>query len=175
MTSEIKSRKAPGEDLDRLHRSDLLIEGMTCAACSRRIERGLLRLEGVDEAHVNFATSEATVVHRSGMASDEFRSAVEKFGYGLIKSEEADVAQDRREGDLWRRLGVAVVLTMPVMFVSMVRPLRFDGWEWFVAALATPVVFWSGWTLHRSTLINLRHRLTTMDTLVSMGTFSAWA
>jgi P-type Cu+ transporter len=175
MTFEMTSRKSPVEDADRLHRSDLLIEGMTCAACSSRVERGLLRLEGVDEAHVNFATGGATVVHRSEMASDEFRSTIEKLGYGLIKSEDADAAQDRREGDLWRRLRVAVVLTVPVMLVSMVRPLRFDGWEWFVAALATPVVFWSGWTFHRSALINLRHRSTTMDTLVSMGTFSAWA
>lgn len=175
MTSEMTSRKAPVEDADRLRRSDLLIEGMTCAACSSRVERGLLKLEGVDEAHVNFATGGATVVHRSETAHEEFRSAIEKLGYGLIKSEDADAARDHRESDLWRRLRVAVVLTVPVMFVSMASPLRFDGWEWFVAAMATPVVFWSGWNFHRSALINLRHLSTTMDTLVSMGTFSAWA
>ena len=56
----------------------------------------------------------------------------------------------------------------------MVPALRFDGWEWVVGALATPVVFWSGWPFHRAAWMNLRHGATTMDTLVSMGTLSAW-
>ena len=42
------------------------------------------------------------------------------------------------------------------------------------AALATPVVFWSGWPFHRAAMINLRHGTTTMDTLISMGTLAAW-
>ncbi|MCH2427699.1 MAG: cadmium-translocating P-type ATPase, partial [Acidimicrobiales bacterium] len=53
--------------------------------------------------------------------------------------------------------------------------LQFGGWEWVVAALATPVVWWVGWPFHRTALRNLRHGSTTMDTLVSMGTGAAWA
>ncbi len=56
----------------------------------------------------------------------------------------------------------------------MVPSLQFDGWEWVVAALATPIVFWCGWGFHRAAWMNLRHGSTTMDTLVSMGTLSAW-
>ena len=55
----------------------------------------------------------------------------------------------------------------------MIPPLRFAGWEWVVGALATPVVFWSGWPFHRAAVLHLRHRSTTMDTLVSMGSLSA--
>ena len=66
------------------------------------------------------------------------------------------------------------MLGVPVVLISMVPGLRFGGWEWVVAALATPVVFWSGWTFHRATWMNLRHGSTTMDTLVSMGTLAAW-
>ena len=76
--------------------------------------------------------------------------------------------------DIRRRLVVAVVLGVPVVLVSMVSALTFDGWQWFAAALSTPVIFWSGWPYHRATLMNLRHRAVTMDTLVTIGTVSAW-
>ena len=66
------------------------------------------------------------------------------------------------------------MLGVPVMALSMIPPLQFDGWEWVVAVLATPIVFWSGWGFHRAAWMNLRHGSTTMDTLVSMGTLSAW-
>ncbi len=70
---------------------------------------------------------------------------------------------------------VAAALAIPAALVSMIPSLHFDGWEWVVAALATPVVFWSGWLFHRSAWLNLRHGSTTMDTLVSMGSLSSWS
>jgi Cu+-exporting ATPase len=69
---------------------------------------------------------------------------------------------------------MAVVLTVPLALVAMVPPLQFDGWEWLAFALATPVVFVAGWPFHRAAARNLRHRAVTMDTLVSLGTLSAW-
>ena len=155
-------------------RSDVAIEGMTCAACANRIQRGLSRLPGVDDAQVNFATGRATVVHDPGDLDDVFRETIEQLGYHVIDADDADEAEDRREADLWRRFVVAAVLAVPVLTLSMIRPLHFDGWEWAVALLATPVVFWSGWLFHRAAWLNLRHGSTTMDTLVSMGTLSAW-
>ncbi len=155
-------------------RSDLAVDGMTCAACATRIERGLTRLDGVREARVNFANGRATVVHDPALTTDQFRAAIEGLGYGLIDEDERASAEARRQASLWRRFVVAAVLTVPVMLLSMVGPLRFPGWEWLVAALATPVVFWSGWPFHRAAVLNLRHRATTMDTLVSMGSSAAW-
>jgi Cu+-exporting ATPase len=52
--------------------------------------------------------------------------------------------------------------------------LQFSGWEWVAFALATPVVFWAGWGFHAAAARNLRHRLVTMDTLISLGTLAAW-
>ena len=59
--------------------------------------------------------------------------------------------------------------------MSMVSSLQFDGWQWVSLALATPVVAWCGWPIHRATLLNLRHRAVTMDTLISVGTLAAYA
>ena len=57
----------------------------------------------------------------------------------------------------------------------MISALQFAGWEWVVGVLATPVVWGSGMDFHRVTFRNLRHRTTTMDTLVTLGTTTAWA
>ena len=155
-------------------RSDLSIEGMTCAACANRIQRALGKLDGVDDAQVNFATGRATLLYGSGTGEAEFRSVIEGLGYGIVDTDEADDSEERRAAELLRRFVVAAVLAVPVVLLSMFTPLQFDGWEWLVAVLATPVIFWSGWTFHRATWMNLRHGSTTMDTLVSMGTLSAW-
>src|SRR5205814_10361253 len=75
---------------------------------------------------------------------------------------------------LARRLVVAIVLTIPVALLAMAPPLRFDGWEWVSLVLSTPVVFYSGASFHRAALKNARHFTATMDTLISLGTISAW-
>ena len=154
-------------------RSDIAIEGMTCAACANRIQRGLTKLEGIDEVRINFANGRATVLHH-GTPESDMRAVVERLGYVAPVTADHDAAEQRREADLRRRWIVAVVLGIPVVLLSMVPALQFDGWEWVVAVLATPIVFWCGWGFHHAAWMNLRHGSTTMDTLVSMGTLSAW-
>ena len=146
---------------------------MTCAACANRIQRGLTKLDGVEEVRVNFANGRATVLHRGAVESD-MRAVVERLGYVAPVRADHDAAERRREADLRRRWVVAVVLGIPVVLLSMVPALQFDRWEWVVAVATTPIVFWSGWGFHRAAWMNLRHGATTMDTLVSMGTLSAW-
>ena len=155
-------------------RSELAVEGMTCSACAASIEQGLTRLEGVASAQVNFTTSKATVFHSDAVTVDDFRSTIESLGYGAPIDMDRDASEAARQADLWLRFRLAAVLTVLVSAVSMIRPLRFDGWEWFALILATPIVFWSGWRFHRVAVANLRHRLVTMDTLVSVGTLAAW-
>lgn len=154
-------------------RLDFQVDGMTCAACSSRVQRTLNKIEGVEDARVNFANGHATVVLVEEVPFGDVRAAVERLGYGVPETGD-DRSEDERERDLLRRFVFAAVLGSAVMAISMIRPLEFDGSDWLLAALVTPVVFWSGHTFHRSALRNLRHGATTMDTLVSMGTLSAW-
>ena len=88
---------------------------------------------------------------------------------GARRREASDPDADELR-ELLPRLVVAVVLAIPVVAISMVPGLQFAGWEWVAFALSTPVILWSAWPFHRATLVNLRHRTTTMDTLVSLGT-----
>ena len=161
-----------------LTRTDIPIEGMTCAGCSNRIQDKLAKLHGVDDVVVNFANGRATVMHDETVSESDFRVVVEELGYSVPDAYDYAAAETRRERDMWRRLVVAALLTVPAFVLSMGRfigdSLHFAGWKWVVATMVTPVVFWSGWHFHRSAWLNLRHRVGTMDTLVSLGTLSAW-
>ena len=153
--------------------TELPIEGMTCAACAARIGRGLSDLDGVVEANVNYATARAVVSYDPDAVDlAAFSTTIQKLGYAVAADGDAS---EEQLAELGRRLVAAVVLSVPTVAISMVSALQFGGWEWVVAALATPVVWWVGWPFHRTALRNLRHGSTTMDTLVSMGTGAAWA
>ena len=154
-------------------RVDLALEGMTCAACAGRIERKLNKLEGVDAA-VNYATEQAAVRYDSTrVAVADLIGAVEGAGYHARLAADAGDGDDRSRS-LRTRLIVAAALTAPLLALSMIPPLQFDGWEWVALALATPVVFWAGYGFHRAALMNARHLAATMDTLISIGTLAAW-
>ncbi|GAA1775807.1 heavy metal translocating P-type ATPase [Agromyces lapidis] len=76
---------------------------------------------------------------------------------------------------LMTRLIVSAVLTLPVVVIAMVPAFQFTYWQWLSLTLAAPVVVWGGWPFHRAAWQNLRHGALTMDTLVSLGTLTAFA
>ncbi len=153
-------------------RTTLALEGMTCASCAARIERSLNKLDGV-EATVNYAMETASVSYDPALVAPEtLVGAVEKIGYHASAAAERADEHDHEERPL--ELLVALLLSLPLMLLAMVPPLRFAGWEWVSLVLATPAVFWSGLQFHRAALLNARHGTATMDTLVSLGTLAAW-
>ncbi|HYV58934.1 MAG TPA: heavy metal translocating P-type ATPase, partial [Acidimicrobiia bacterium] len=167
-----------GVRVPTLRRVDLPVDGMTCASCAARIERGLAGLPGVADAHANYGTKQTTVVYDPQVAgTSDFEATITGLGYSVAHPEHHEERDPEAEElrSLRPRLYVAVVLTVPVLLISMVPPLMFDGWQWVAFALSTPVILWAGWPFHRATLVNLRHGATTMDTLVSLGTLAAYA
>ncbi len=157
-----------------LERCDLPIEGMSCASCAAHIEKALADRRGVRDAHVNFASKRASVTFdRERVDEAALSRAVTDLGYS-VPDEAAIDPEEEELRDLRPRLAVAIVLTIPLILISMVPFLQFDGWQWVALALATPVVLWSGLPFHRYAFAALRRRTTTMDTLVMIGTMSAY-
>ena len=78
-----------------------------------------------------------------------------------------------RAADLRQRLILALLMSVPVMAISMVPALQFVGWQWIIAELTAPVVTWAAWPFHRAAFRALRHGAFTMDTLVSLGVIAA--
>lgn len=160
---------------------DLSITGMTCAACANRIERKLNRMDGVS-ATVNYATEKAHIQPAAGSSSSlpdaqEFIDLVDSMGYGaeVDRPEEADEASDQEVETLRQRVVISACLALPVIVLAMLPPLQFMHWQWLSLILATPVIVWGGWPFHRATWKNLKQGAFTMDSLITIGTLSAFA
>ena len=165
--------------------TDLRLHGMSCASCASKIEGSLNRLDGV-AATVNFAVEQARVEHDPRVSADQLISAVESTGYHASVIDHAQMNHggamnhgdhmnhDLPEEQLRPRLIGSAILAVPVVALSMVMAWQFSGWQWWVLALATPIVFWGGYPFHSAALNSARHGTSTMDTLVSIGTLAAY-
>ena len=82
-------------------------------------------------------------------------------------------SQAARATELRLRLVYSLVLSVPVMAISMIPALQLPGWQWTVALMALPVATWGAWPFHQAAARALRHGAFTMDTLVSLGVIAA--
>ncbi|MEW2446201.1 heavy metal translocating P-type ATPase [Streptomyces parvulus] len=167
-----------------LAETELLVGGMTCAACAARVEKKLNRMDGVT-ATVNYATEKARVTHPVTVPVADLISTVVRTGYTAEEpapepppedeaQEPGPDAADPGSTALRRRLVVSALLAAPVVLLAMVPALQFDNWQWLSLTLAAPVVVWGGLPFHRAAWTNVRHGAATMDTLVSLGTLAAF-
>ncbi len=155
---------------------ELVVGGMTCAACAARVERKLNKLDGV-HAVVNLATEKATVDCPAAIGVQTLIAEVERAGYQAREHEPEAPTDARAEAatvrSLWHRLIVALLLSAPLgdlsITLALVPSLRFPGWQWVLLAMTIPVATWCAWPFHRIALRNARHLSTSMDTLVSCG------
>lgn len=156
------------------------VEGMTCASCAVRIERVLGKQDGVETAIVNFAGQEARATVDEDADIDALRAAVAKIGYDITTIDPDDDRRslvERYDQEAKKQLRVLVgsaALTLPLMLLAMFGPdTEWNRWAQFV--LATIVVFGFGWQFHSSSWKQITSMSLAMDTLVTVGTLSAWA
>ncbi len=177
MTAEARMRDAEKDKVT------LAIHGMTCAACSSRVEKSLRKVDGVIEAHVNLANEKATVIFDDAKTNPEqLIECVIKTGYDAAvyeakspeeeKAEKEKAYQSQREAFL-----IGAVISVPFL-VQMIGDftntpyLMMPGWVQF--ALATIVQFTIGWRFIRGAYNAIRGGSANMDVLVAMGTLSAY-
>lgn len=175
-------------------KTELPLLGMHCAACAGRIEKALRKVPGVSAAGVNYATARASIEFEPGATGPEqLREAVRKAGYDAIVAPPAPdesalrAAEDAaRAGEYalqLRRFRFALVLTAPLLLLAMgghlvpalERWLNFPGSLWVQFGLATPVLFWTGREFFTGAWQAARQRAADMNTLVALGTLSAWS
>ena len=164
------------------------ITGMTCAACSSRVEKVLSRLDGVDRAEVNLALERATVELAGDMAPEKLVAAVERAGYGATVRADDEAgrraADDRREAERRaeekRTLGrfvISALLSLPLVIGTLPMMLGTGhAWigPWTQAALATGVMLVSGTRFLREAFAAVRGGGANMAVLVSLGTSVAY-
>ncbi len=181
------------------------LEGMTCASCAMRIEKGLKKVLGVKDANVNLATEQAVVSYDPAQTNLEqmvqkveavgykatpqvtssqqpvqetaTREVTETFGMPVLTIPQEDEQSLRRQAEIIRKrnlLILGILLTVPVVILSMFFMNRFPGENYLLLALTTPVWAIVGWEFHRGAIKTLRHGSANMDTLVSLGSTAAY-
>jgi Cu+-exporting ATPase len=171
----------------------LNIEGATCAGCVRKIETALRAVPGVAQADMNFATRTATVAGSANSA--ELIAAVQGIGYSAnlpvddqpADSENQEAAEQAHYRELRRDMIAALALGVPLMLWGVVGD-RFVGGNsmmvtagttgqiaWIIVGILTlAVLMFAGGHFFRGAWHAFRHHNATMDTLIAVGTGSAW-
>ncbi|MEC1770513.1 heavy metal translocating P-type ATPase [Schinkia azotoformans] len=169
-------------------KKELVITGMTCAACATRIEKGLNKMDGVLEANVNLALEKASVEFNPSIITiNDLIQKVEALGYGaIIKSDENENdATDHRQKEIEKQQGkfiFSAILSLPLLW-AMVGHFSFTSFiyvpdafmnPWVQMALATPVQFFIGKQFYVGAYKALKNKSANMDVLVALGTSAAY-
>jgi P-type Cu+ transporter len=166
----------------------LSLSGMHCSSCATLIERGLKKVPGVSQANVNFAAEKASVVFDENAASlNDLTAAVQKTGYKATVLEEKDTEFENRKrayelkklnGKFW----FSFLFSVPMLYFMF---LEFFKWlpgaqslaPYFAVVslvLATPVQFIAGAGFYKGMWSALRMRTFNMDSLIAIGTSTAY-
>ncbi|SES02862.1 Cu+-exporting ATPase [Gracilibacillus ureilyticus] len=192
-TVEYDSKKTSIEDITQkiekvgygvlMEKAELDVFGMTCAACSTRIEKVLNKQDGVKSASVNLTTESASIKYNPGLVNQ--KAIIEKIktlGYDAKPKAEAAEKQTHKEKEIKNmktKLIISAVLSAPLLVTMLVHlfnlaiPAIFMN-PWFQFALATPVQFIIGWQFYVGAYKNLRNGGANMDVLVALGTSAAY-
>ncbi len=166
------------------------ISGMSCASCAAKIEKALSEQSGVLTASVNFAAEEATVAYiPSPQAGERLKKAVTALGYKVIEATSGeDLLQQKERASkeeyraLQKKIFVGACLSISILIMThpsltgLNRVFGFSRETWFVLQFlfALPVQFWCGLQFYRGAIASARHRTTDMNTLITVGTSSAF-
>ncbi len=168
----------------------LHLGGMSCASCAAKIEKALNAVPGVLKASVNFAAEEAAVEYIPGEAGLEaLKQAVTGIGYRVIEAgggedvlEKKEKARREEYRDLKRKITVGAVLSISILIMThpgltgLDRVFGLGRGTWFFVQFlfALPVQVWCGYQFYAGAIASARHRTTDMNTLIAVGTSSAF-
>jgi len=176
-------------------RTELAIEGMSCASCSAAVERAVKKLEGISLAQVNLATNTGSFAYDPSLVSlTEIKSAITNAGYtpkdieGEKTRSEQEARRDNETGKMRIRLVIAAVFSAPILYIAMSHmfPLLGLPIPYFMGSHDFPLIFaliqlgltlpviWAGSKFYTRGIKSLFKGSPNMDTLVAIGTGSAF-
>ena len=161
----------------------LKIEGMHCASCQRPIEKALRETAGVKEVSVNLANREVSV--ESNVGTEILVAAVASAGYEAVVDPIQSLEEnDRANQASFRSLIYKTILALGsgalLMVFGMLAPAIDTGWNlnhaaWlFIALITSVIMYYTGRHFFSGAYQSLKKRSATMDTLIALGTGTAW-
>lgn len=170
----------------RFDKVELDVIGMTCAACSTRIEKSLTKINGISEATVNLATETAAIKYNNKEVSiDEIIERIQKLGYDANEKVSSVTKAHYKEEELKskkRKFFLSVFFSFPLLYTMLAHlPWNFGlpmphilMNPWFQLLLASMVQFFIGGQFYISAFKALKNYSANMDVLVAIGTSAAY-
>lgn len=173
----ISTRSATAEEAGS--RLDLSVGGMTCASCVSRVERTLMRVDGVLKADVNLASESAEVRIAPNVTMESLIDAITRSGYKAsaktaIAIKEKDAEREREAIAARNRFIIAAIFTAPLLATCLHIPGIPELPRLLQLVLAVPVVFYSGVQFFILGAKSVRQREADMNVLIAIGTGSAF-
>ena len=158
---------------------NLQVGGMTCVNCAKTIEKALNSREGVYNATVVFAAEKVAVEYNPDQISlPAIKKVIQDVGYTVIEPKPQEGAEDKARKRHIQRLKLlltaSIGLTIPIIALMWLSPLPMEQTNILMFLLATPVQFVVGWTFYVGTYKGLKNKTANMDTLIAMGTSTAY-
>ncbi|MEC2158987.1 heavy metal translocating P-type ATPase [Virgibacillus halodenitrificans] len=166
-----------------MKKSDFHVRGMTCAACSSRIEKVLNKQEGIKQANVNLTTENASVEYNPAIYKEEdIIKQIQKLGYDAkvkVNNQEKKTEKGKQIKRMKVKLVISALLSLPLLLTMFDHLLGLSlpailMNPWFQLVLAAPIQFIIGWQFYVGAYKNLRNRSANMDVLVALGTSAAF-
>ncbi|MFC4558692.1 heavy metal translocating P-type ATPase [Virgibacillus kekensis] len=167
----------------QVEKAEYDVFGMTCAACSTRIEKVLNKQEGVKLATVNLANETASIEYNPGLIGEsDIIGRIQKLGYDAKAKADKETKKSQKEKQLQKmrtKLIISALLSIPLLItmldhlMGLTLPAILMN-PWFQLALAAPVQFIIGWQFYVGAYKNLRNKSANMDVLVALGTSAAF-
>ncbi len=176
-----------------MNKETIKIGGMTCAACSQRVEKAIAKLDGISKVSVNLATEKATLEYDPQVIRlSAIKDCVIKTGYQVLATDKNSVDEDKARKQkeiktLWTKFIIATAFGIPLLYFAMVPmiswwpfpvpralnpmlyPLRFALLQ---ICLTTPIII-AGYRFYTVGFKALIQRSPNMDSLVAIGTTAA--
>ncbi len=165
----------------------LIIEGIRCASCVWLLEKLIHKVQGVETIRVNYGTHRAQIrFNPKETTPKEIFTNISRLGYlpHPYTSGAAQQAAAKEQRSLLIRFGTAAFLSMQVMGFSFalyggyfhgIDPSIRETIQYFAAAVATPVVFYSGWPFFAGAWRSIRNKAPSMDLLITLGVTTAYS
>lgn len=176
-----------------MNKETIKIGGMTCAACSQRVEKAIAKLEGISKVSVNLATEKATLEYDPQIIRlSSVKDCIVNTGYQVLAADKNSVDEDRVRKQkevktLWTKFIIATAFGIPLLYFAMVPmvswwpfpiprglnpmlyPLRFALLQ---ICLVAPIII-AGYRFYTVGFKALIQRSPNMDSLVAIGTTAA--
>jgi Cu+-exporting ATPase len=173
----------------------LKIEGMTCAACAKAVERVTKKLDGVIESNVNYATEKLSISYDSSIVRvSDIKKAIEKAGYKALEEETTTVDKDKERKEkeiklLWKKFVVSAIFTVPLLIITMghmfgepfgfhlpdiIDPMKNPRNFGIIQLILVMPVMIAGHKFFTVGFKSLLRRSPNMDTLIAIGTSAAF-